>query len=411
MTEKLYEADAYCKTFHAVVKECRSCDGNYNGKYDGKYAVILDRTAFFPEGGGQPADLGKIDGLTVTDVQILGGEIVHIVEPSQKVHSGADATDLQEAVLPETGKQVECEIDWELRYARMQSHTGEHILSGVVHRMYGYDNVGFDMNETSMRVDFSGSLSVEDIAKIEIEANKAVYRNEQVRAYYPEPEELTRLEYRSKKELDGDVRIVTIGEDIDCCACCAPHVATTGEIGLIKVIDFYSYKGGARLEMTAGIHALTDYMQLNDANRQMMRMLSVPRDVIAGAVEEKNTAYQNLRYEYENLLKRLALCELSLVNIGNSVYAIAENLSFDQLRYCANTLSEDYSMCLLLSANGETAYTYVVSSGSGDVRPFVKELNAAFAGKGGGQSGYAQGKMEVSSKEELVKFIEGKLGE
>lgn len=382
MTEKLYEKDAYCKSFDAVVTECRQMDG--------KYGIVLDKTAFFPEGGGQDADEGLINGLPVLDVQEEGAAIVHILESEL-----------------ETGAEVSCEIDWDVRYARMQGHTGEHIISGVVHSLYGYDNVGFHMGDKTMSVDFNGSLSADDIRKIELKANEAVYANADVVAYYPAKEELEKLQYRSKLDLESDVRIVTIGEDIDCCACCAPHVERTGEVGMIKVIDFASYKQGTRIEMVAGKNALLDYMSLNSSIKEIMKMLSAPRDGVVEAVRERNSAYQTLRGDYQKVAKRLAFLELELTEANDMMYAMTENLFFDDLRYCANQLTENSDKTyLLLSKNGESGYNYVISSKANDVRETAKKLNEAFSGKGGGQSGYVQGKLGNYSQEEVRNFVE-----
>lgn len=382
MTDRLYERDAYCSKFNAVVCDCTALDG--------KYSVVLDRTAFFPEGGGQAADEGTINGIPVVDVQQKDSIVIHVLETELTV-----------------GEEVSCEIDWELRYSRMQGHTGEHILSGVVNSMYGFDNVGFHMGDSVMVVDFNGRLSAEDVKKVELAANKAVYGNADIVVSYPSAEELETLRCRSKIELGEGVRIVSIGEDIDCCACCAPHVAKTGEVGIIKVLDFYSYKQGTRIEIVAGINALTDYMSLNVRSKELMKMLSAPRDGIVEAVREKNTGYQNLYNEYQKNARKLALYELDLVEFLGSVYSIAKDLSFDELRYCANQLTEkDFSVCMLFSKNDADEYAYVVSSKSKDIRGLAGQLNEAFSGKGGGQSGYVQGKIKGCEEERLKVFVE-----
>ncbi len=382
MTEKLYDKDAYCKEFDAVVLSCMLKDG--------RYYVELNRTAFFPEGGGQAPDKGCIDGATVIDVQEENGVILHTLLTELPV-----------------GRTVHCIIDWELRYSRMQSHTGEHILSGIVNSMYGYDNVGFHMNDRIMLVDFNGSLLPDDIEKIELCANRAVYSNADVRAYYPTKEELEVLNYRSKKEIDGAIRIVSIGYDVDCCACCAPHVAKTGEIGVIKVLDFYSYKQGTRIEMTAGINAFMEYMRLNLANKELMQELSAPRESIVDAVRERSAAYQTLKAECHNYARRAALLALDLHEAGNYVYAIAEKLSFDELRYCVNSLIADrYEGAILFSKQDEDGYIYVVSSKVADVREIAKKLNESFLGKGGGQAAYCQGKITIKAKEDIIEFVE-----
>ena len=386
MTDRMYEKDAYCSKFQAVVCECTA----RNGKYD----VVLDRTAFFPEGGGQAADQGTINGIVVEDVQRKGAVVIHVVATELKV-----------------GEEVECELDWELRYSRMQEHTGEHILSGVVNSLYGYDNVGFHMSDSVMTVDFNGSLSQEDIRTIEIKANEAVYKNADVVAYFPTMEELECLQYRSKKELTEDLRIVRIGEDIDCCACCAPHVAKTGEVGLIKVIDFYPYKQGTRIEMTAGKKALLDYMDINLSIKAIMKETSAPRNKVVDAVGEKFASYFELRNEYQKLSRRLALSEMKLNEIGSSVYSVTEGLSLDDLRYCINQIMEkDYEVCLLFSKTDD-GYFYVVSSKQKDVRPIANALKDTLGGKGGGKSEYSQGKTGDVSEDAIRQFAEGVLKE
>jgi len=386
MTEKIYERDSYCKSFTAVVESCK-CE-------DGAYYVVLDRTAFFPEGGGQAADIGMIDGVRVLDVQEKEGKVIHKTEAELTV-----------------GAEVNCEIDWELRYSRMQSHSGEHILSGIVHEMFGYDNVGFHMSESSMTVDFNGTLTAEDIERVELEANRAIYQNADIIVSFPEGEELANLDYRSKLELTEGVRIITIG-DVDICACCAPHVAKTGEIGLIKVLDFGAYKQGTRLEMVAGLDAVRDYISLNTANKQLMKQLSVPRQKVKEAVLEQQKVVQNLKGEMIGMSRRLALalCELKKVSAGSSVYAIIDGVGFDDLRYVANDfLDKGVETCLLLSKAEDGSFMYVVSSKESDTRPIVKALNETFSGKGGGKPNYAQGKLGVCKDEELQAVVENLL--
>ena len=240
-TLKLYENDAYITTFTATVLEC--------AEFENGYSVVLNQTAFFAEGGGQKADEGTINGINVLDVIENNGVIFHKVQSPLK-----------------TGDTVSGEIDWSLRYRRMQSHTGEHILSGVTHRLFGLNNVGFHMSEKIMSVDFDGKLNEEDIRKIELLSNEAVYKNAEIIAYYPAEEELKNLDYRSKLDLKSGVRIVNI-KGVDLCACCAPHLKRTGEVGLIKIVDFYPNKQGTRIEMLAGISALEDYINLNQQNK------------------------------------------------------------------------------------------------------------------------------------------------
>lgn len=417
MTERLYERDSYCRQFKATVQSCEPARAQgTDSATDDLYSVVLDRTAFFPEGGGQAADLGIIrvqktiekeneeTVAEVLDVQIKGDTIIHTTR----------------VALP-VGQEVEGRIDWDLRFERMQSHSGEHILSGIVHSMFGYSNVGFHMSDAVMTVDFNGPLSPENIEEVELRANHAIYQNVDIIASFPSEEELAETEYRSKIDFTEGVRLITI-DGIDCCACCAPHTAKTGEIGIVKIVNFYPYKGGTRVEMLAGVNAFKDYLALNNTHKHLMSELSAPRDGVVGAVERQGEIVNSLRAENKGMLKKLALCELKPVAVGDSAYAIMNGVGFDELRLCANTLMEQGAkVCVLLSKvdNGEggdacggdasaygVGYLYVVGSKSADVRDIVKELNAAFNGKGGGKPEYSQGKLVVDDESDLKEFVE-----
>ena len=381
MTERLFEKDAYCRSFSANVVSCEEKDGSF--------LVVLDKTAFFPEGGGQAPDKGTINGVNVLDVQEKDGIVYHKTEKAFNI-----------------GDTVSCELDWDLRFERMQSHAGEHIVSGVVHSLFGYDNVGFHMSERTMTVDFSGPLTAEDIAKVELESNKAIYKNAPITASYPTKEELEKTDYRSKIEPRDGIRLITI-EGVDCCACCAPHPAFTGEIGVIKIIDSCPHKKGTRIEMVAGINAFYDYSALHTSVKQVMNLLSAKRDSIAVSVEKLQETANNLKSENGKMSRKLALASLSPVTVNGCAYAINENMSYDDLRECANNLIDNGTRkCILLSMNDENSYIYVVSSAENDVRNLVAELNSAFSGKGGGKDNYAQGKLSASSEDELKNFIE-----
>ena len=380
MTDKIYLNDSYCKEFIATVLSCEMTEKGYE--------IILDKTAFFPEGGGQAADCGTIEGIAVTDVQEKNGVVVHTTDTEIPV-----------------GKEVNCAIDWELRFSRMQSHSGEHILSGVAHSLFDCTNVGFHMSESLMTVDLDKALSADDIAKIELLSNRAIYKNLEIKAIYPTKEELETLRFRSKIELSNDARIVVIG-DVDACACCAPHVDRTGEIGIIKIVNAYSYKQGTRIEMLAGINALSDYVALNSANKELMGLLSAARFNVNEAVAKQNEQLIALKSQNAQMSKRLALSELETVNIGDSVYAISKNINYDELRHCANFLQEQGAKTCVLLSEAEEGYIYVVASVMRDVREIVKELNQKFSGKGGGKPDYAQGKLSGGCEEELKKIVE-----
>ena len=380
MTERLYELDAYLSEFEAQVLSCEPC-----GEY---FGVVLDKTAFFPEGGGQPADKGKLGDAEVIDVQINEGIVVHTVKESL-----------------EKGTKVSGKVDFELRFARMQAHTAEHIVAGTINSLFGYSNIGFHLTDELVTADFSGPLNAEEIENIEILANKAVFKNVPISASYPTEEELSKITYRSKIDPKEDLRIVTI-EGVDCCACCAPHLARTGEAGVIKIIDFYPCKHGTRIEMIAGLNAVKDYAFLNASNKKMMKMMSAPRTSVVDVLTKQLETVSELKNENQKLSQRLALSELAPVDVKGCALAFTKNLSYDDLRYCANNLIESGTeICVLLSENDD-GYIYVVSSKEKDTRPIVQALNSNFSGKGGGKPDYAQGKISKADANEIKALIE-----
>ena len=377
-TIKLYENDSYIKEFTATVLSCE--------EKDGAYFVMLDKTAFFPECGGQDADKGKIGEADVLDVQIKNDVIYH------KVNKAFNENE-----------EVTCQLDWETRFSRMQNHTGEHIVSGVIHSLFGYNNVGFHMNDSLVTFDVDGPLTEDDIKKIEAKANNAIYKNNSVKAIYPSPDELDNYDYRSKLDITEGVRLIEI-EDTDLCACCAPHVAKTGEIGIIKIISFIPYKKGTRIEMLCGLLALNDYQALHITNKSVMNMLSAKRFEIAESVERIQNELSMARVENKKLMSELATLKMEKHVSGNTVCVFIDGVSYDELRNCSNSLIEEYEYCYLFSNTDADNYIYVVSSKENSVRELVQNLNKAFNGKGGGRDTYAQGKI-VGCKEEIINFL------
>ncbi len=381
MTEKLFEVDSYCKKFDAKVLSCVECDGGFY--------VTLDRTAFFPEGGGQASDRGFLGGAAVSDVQISDGDILHKTDKPLNV-----------------GSTVCGEIDWELRFSRMQSHTAEHIVSGIVHREFGYSNVGFHMSERTMTVDFSGKLCDCDIARVERLANEAVYKNAAVNVFFPTKEEASALDYRSKLDIAEGLRIVEI-EGIDVCACCAPHLKRSGEAGAIKIIAFCPFKSGTRIEMTAGIFAYEDHALLHSSNKRIMGLLSASREAVDDAVSKLCDTVAALKSENASLSKRLALYELDKTELGGAMIGYAKSASYDDLRYCANSISEGFAAPIILLSECDEGAIYVVACRESGARAISAALNSAFSGKGGGKDNYAQGKISVFNKSDIEALIKG----
>ena len=241
-TRRLYYEDVYIKTFPAQVKECRQGENGYE--------ILLDQSAFYPEGGGQPCDIGMLGGVQVKDVQEKDGELIHYTE-----------TPL------EPGTELMGEIDWERRFDLMQQHSGEHMVSGIVHEKYGYDNVGFHMSSDVITIDFSGVLDKKQLEEIEAETNRKIWENTSVEIFYPEKEDLEQLPYRSKKELTGKIRLVRF-PGADLCACCGTHVTHTGEIGMVKLLTVENFHEGVRVTMISGKRVLEYLSRIDEQNRQ-----------------------------------------------------------------------------------------------------------------------------------------------
>ena len=259
-TKRLYYEDVYIKEFRGTVTECRKTDKGYR--------ILLDQSAFYPEGGGQPCDLGTLNDIRVTDVQEEEGELIHYTEEPL-----------------EAGTEVEGKIDWERRFDLMQQHSGEHMVSGLIHEAYGYNNVGFHMGSDVITIDFSGVLTWEQLEEIEEKVNRKIWENSPVRIFYPSEEELKTLPYRSKKELEGKIRLVEF-PGADLCACCGTHVTHTGEIGAVKFLSVENFREGVRVSMISSGKRVMDYLKtVNDQNRQISVKLSAKQEETAQAVE------------------------------------------------------------------------------------------------------------------------------
>lgn len=359
MTEKLYDFNSYLKEFTATVVSCNETE-------DGKYKIILDKTAFFPEEGGQCCDTGTLGDANVLYVSLEGEKIVHITD---KPLSG----------------EVSGKIDFTKRFRNMQNHTGEHILSGIIFKNYGFNNVGFHLGEIEVTMDVDGILTREQIDEVELLANKVVYSNVAVKGYYPEKELLQTLEYRSKKEIDGAVRIVNI-EGVDDCACCAPHVNFTGEIGLIKIVAFAKMRGGTRLTIKCGLDALLDY---NEKFRNVYAIsvaLKTPQNETSVAVENLINENKDLKYKIGQIKREQILRLAETIEYTNGNLCIfEEDLSADDLRGLANAVKAKCGgICAVLSGSDEKGYTYCLASDSVDLKEKSGEINAALNGRGGG---------------------------
>ena len=372
MTEKLYEHDPYLSRHSATVL---SCD-----ERGGKYEVVLDRTAFFPEGGGQAYDTGTIDNAPVTDVQIQNGIITHLCDEPLPV-----------------GGSVICEIDAAQRLRRMQCHSGEHIISGLIHRLHSLDNVGFHLGSSDVTLDTSGTLSDDELQRIEYLANEAVAKNVPIRAIYPTPDELPRYDYRSKLDLTDGVRLIEI-PGYDLCACCAPHVRRTGEIGAIKLISHINYKGGLRIHMLCGARALDDYAMRCAQTSAIGELLSVKDHECADAVASLLSRLDDSKRERDELVRSIIAreAEAARPTDGNLVFVLPQTFA-SGLRELVNlALPKCGGICAAFTGS-DGAYTFIAASTGVDLRAISKEMLSALSGKGGGRPEMIQGSVACTA--------------
>ena len=382
-TIRLFDSDARMSHFDATVLSCESIDG-------GKHAVILDRTAFFPNEGGQVCDTGAIGGSSVISVDESNGVIVHTVSSPIEV-----------------GASVSCELDFAERYRKMQNHTAEHIVSGLIHKHFGYENVGFHLGADYMTADFDGELSEDDIAMIETLANEAVYACHPVYAYYPDAETLGDLEYRSKLDLSENVRRVVI-EGVDRCACCAPHVGCTGEVGLIKIIDAIRYKGGMRLTLLAGRDALEDFRARLEQIRRVSMAISAKQTEIADGVDRLIDEMGKMKGNLSQIKREMIDLRLSALEYSKDSIILFED-SDDMLawrNFTNGAVKKTEKLCAVFAGNDENGYKYIIASESIPLRTLSKEISATLGGKGGGSDLMIQGSTPAPRRkiEEFFKF-------
>ena len=368
--QALFYQDSHLRQFTARVLSC-TADG------DG-FLVTLDQTAFYPEGGGQPCDTGLLGGVAVTDVRRRDGQIVHRCAGPLTV-----------------GDTVEGAIDWERRLDLMQQHSGEHIVSGLIHATYGYDNVGFHIGHDVITIDFNGELTMEQLSDIERRANEAAWANTPVPIFYPDLETLASLPYRSKKELTGDVRLVEF-PGCDLCACCGTHVKATGEIGLIRLLSVVRFKGGVRIEMACGGRALDHTRAVWEQNRRISNLLSAKPLETAAAAGRMAHQLEQVKYrvvELEN--QHFTAVAQSVAGTGNVLH-FEDGLSPDGVRRLAIAMGEVCGgRAAVFSAQESGGYAYALCETDGDLRQLSRAMNDALQGRGGGKPNFVQGSVRA----------------
>ena len=379
MTEKLYYIDAYIKEFTATVTDVLT-------DKDG-VALVLDRTAFFPEEGGQSADNGYIADARVLDVKERNGVIYHYVDKALEVGAVAD-----------------CNIDFAERFEKMQCHTAEHIISGAIHRLFGLDNVGFHLGALEVTMDVNGYLTRAELEEVELIANRAVFDNVPVKTYFPTSDELSSLTYRSKLDLTENVRIVEV-EGYDLCACCAPHVARTGEIGLIKILDFEKHRGGTRINIAAGYRALYDYRVKYANILKTSALFSEPQATVSTAAEAFLSSYEELKSRLKQT--RLALARLEAERIPEtqtSYVGYYPDFTPDELREVVNSAKSKVGGVLIALSGIDGDLKLVMSSSTVELAGIFKKILSDLKGRGGGRDNMIQGSVTTTLEDVKTYF-------
>ena len=376
-TERLFDKSSKIDRFEAVVLSCEQIE-------EGKYAVALDKTAFFPNEGGQSCDTGVICGAKVLSVDEENGIITHTLDKAL-----------------EKGQVVECQLDFMDRFKKMQNHTAEHIVSGLIHSAYGFDNVGFHLGDGYMTADFNGELTQEMLEDIEYKANLVVAACKQIKTYYPDEETLRSMAYRSKLDFYENVRIVEI-EDTDKCACCAPHVENTGEVGIIKVLDAIRYKGGTRITMIAGLDALADYKARLSEIKHISMAISAKQSEVAEGVDRLLDEMGKLKGTVSSLKREIMNMKLEgMENTDGSIILFEEFDDMLALRNLANDAVKKCGKVFAVFSKSDDGYKYIIASNTLDLKALSREINAAIDGRGGGSKQMIQGSCTAS--EETIK--------
>ena len=382
-TEKLFYADCHRRQFTATVTGCAQTEKGY--------AITLDATAFYPEGGGQACDLGTLSDANVLDVREKGEQILHLCDRPLPV-----------------GAQVTGAIDWERRFDLMQQHTGEHILSGLIHARFGYHNVGFHVGKQTVEIDFDGPIPQDALEELEEQANRAIWQNLEVACWYPSPEELPGVTYRSKRELPWLVRIVQV-PGYDSCACCGVHVKRTGEVGFIKILSSVKFHQGVRLEIVCGQRAYRYLCRVYDQNRQVSQLLSAKIPETADAARRLADQLAGEKFRASQLEKRVfAAIAAEYEGKGNTL-CFEEGLSASGVRELADAIAQRCGgVAAVFSGSDEAGYQMCLIGKGVDVKPWGTALCKALNGRGGGKPGSFQGSLKGSRQaiEELWRAME-----
>ena len=378
MTEKLYYADSFMKTFTAEVVSCQESKTGY--------AVTLNRTAFYPEGGGQPFDTGVLGDAHVTDVREKDGVIVHTCYKPFPV-----------------GETVTGSISWDRRFDHMQQHSGEHITSGVICARYHCDNVGFHLGKELVTIDFNADIPAGDLPSIEAAVNRYIWEDHPVDIRFLSGEALEQAEYRSKKFIPGEVRLVAF-PGADCCACCGTHVRTSGQVGLVKLLSCQKFREGVRIEMVCGRRALDYCSAVLEQNHKVSQLLSAKVMDTAAAVERMQKELYTLRGRIASLEEAAFQQKAEALSGKGDVLLLEEDMSPESLRKLCGAVGAVCGGRCAVFAGTDGGWKYAVGGGTEDLRPLAKALNAALQGRGGGKPDFIQGSA-ACTREDIEAFF------
>ena len=369
-TKKLFYADVMLRDFTASVVSCEEAKGGF--------AVVLDQTAFYPEGGGQPCDRGVLGGANVLEVHEKAGVITHLCDKALSV-----------------GETVVGEIDWTRRFDHMQQHSGEHICSGIICEKYGCDNVGFHMGADAVTIDFNADISWEELMDIEARANQYIYENHAIDIHFYRGAELDAVDYRSKKALEGDVRIVTF-PGADCCACCGTHVVQSGAVGIVKFLSCQKFRDGVRIDMIAGDRAYRYLSATWEQNLKSAQMLSAKPTESARSVERMQQELTALKVRCARLEEASFAQTAAKLAESGDVLLFEDDMSPDSVRKLCDAVAQVCGGRCAVFAGAEETWKYAMGEVGGDLRALTKEMNASLNGRGGGKPNFVQGSVNAA---------------
>ena len=372
-TRKLYYEDPFQKGFASTVVSCEETKGGY--------AVVLEETVFYPEGGGQPCDVGTLGSANVLDVREKDGVIIHLC--NRPLTAGASVS----------GK-----IDWARRFDHMQQHSGEHICSGLICARFHCDNVGFHMGADTVTIDFNADISWEELLEIEQTANLYIYEDHPIDIQFHRGAELDKIDYRSKKPLEGDVRIVAF-PGADCCACCGTHVARSGQVGLVKFLSVQKFRDGVRIEMLAGRRAHRYLSACWEQDVHVAQALSVKPTASLAGVERVLAELSALKLRCARLEESAFAQTAAQYESKGNVLLFEEEMGGDSLRKLCDAVTNHCGGRCAVFAGADGAYKYAIGHADGDLRELTKTLNAALSGRGGGKPNFVQGSVSASRAE------------